>query len=199
MKSIETIAEIFSRYGWVMRRKELTQESVSAYTLQRLERDGFIVRSRPGYYEWLLQPGNSELSLVMRLFPEAVLNMHSALYIYGYTDRVPSLWHLAAPLQATRSKYQQAYPRVQGYFLVPESLALGISETEYNGQQVRVYDRDRTICDCIARRNRMEREIFNKAIRSYCEGPKRDIARLMDYARKLNIEQPTRNIFGLWQ
>lgn len=199
MKSVETISDVFSRYGWVLRRKELTLEGVSACTLRRMERDGWIVRPRAGYYEWVFQPGNSELTLVRRLFPEAILCMHSALYIYGYTDRVPTLWHLSAPLRATRSKYRRAYPRVKGYFLIPETLALGKTETEWDGQIVPVYDRDRTICDCIARRKRMDREIFNKALRAYCEDPQRDISRLMEYARKLNIERPATEIISLWQ
>ena len=198
MKSIEGIEELFRRYGGVMRRRELTLEAIHACTLRRLEQEGYLCRPRAGYYEWVGEDGGSELPLIRLIFPEAIICMHSALYIYGYTDRVPARWHLAAPKNATRSKYRQAYPRVRPYFRTPESLAPGITSIEYGGQTLSVYDRDRTICDCIAHRNRMDREIFNKAIRAYCEDPQHDVSLLTEYARRLRIERPTREIISLW-
>lgn len=91
------------------------------------------------------------------------------------------------------------YPPIQPYFLTPESLKLGATHARYQGHRIRVFDRERTICDCISRRNRMDREVFVKAVRAYCEDPKRNIARLSDYAGKLGIRQPTMDIVGLWQ
>ena len=76
---------------------------------------------------------------------------------------------------------------------------MGLTCMRVIGEEVPVYDRDRAICYCIARRNPMDKEYFVKAIRAYCEDPKRDIATLMRYAWLLNVETPTKESIGLWQ
>lgn len=199
MQSSEHIGALFQRYGGVMRRHELTQEGVHACTLHRMQKAGLIQKPRVGYYEWVAEEGPNEAALILRLFPEAVMCMQSALYVYEYTDRVPSCWHLAVPQDAARSKYSRNYPRVKAYFRTPESLQLGVTTATIEGKEMPIYDRERTICDCIAQRNRMDREIFVKAIRAYCEDSRRNIPRLMEYAARLRLEKTTRDIISLWQ
>lgn len=36
-----------------------------------------------------------------------------------------------------------------------------------DGHEVRIYDKDRLICDCLRYRSKMDKEIFNKAIQRY--------------------------------
>ena len=199
MHSVEEIESVFKRHGWVMRRGELAQVGVHACTLARLMDEGLILKPRTGYYLWAAEDGPDELALLLRIAPEGIIAMDSALSVYGYTDRVPNRWHLALPQNANRSKYRHGYPPIQPYFLTPESLKLGATHARYQGHRIRVYDRERTICDCIFRRNRMDLEVFVKAVRAYGEDPKRNIARLSDYAGKLGIRQPTMDIVGLWQ
>ena len=199
MHSVEEIESLFRRHGWVMRRGELAQAGVHACTLGRLMGEGLILKPRTGYYLWVAEDGPDELALLLKIAPEGIVAMDSALSVYGYTDRVPNRWHLALPQNTNRSKYRRGYPPIQPYFLTPESLKLGATRIRYQGHRIRVYDRERTICDCITRRNRMDREVFVKAVRAYCEDPKRNIAKLSDYANKLGIRQPTMDIVGLWQ
>lgn len=194
----EDIEQLFKRHGWVMRRSELTQAGVHACTLHRFMEEGQIIKPRTGYYQWMTENGPNEPALLIQLAPKGILTMDSALYVYGYTDRVPRRWHLALPQNANRTKYRHAYPPIQPYFLTRESLQLGVAHTKLQGQRMRVFDRERTLCECIARRKRMDREIFVKAVRNYCTDPKRDIAKLSEYANLLGIQEPTNDIVGLW-
>lgn len=72
-------------------------------------------------------------------------------------------------------------------FLLP----LGKTTGEIDSAKVRIYDRDRTICDVLRNMSRMDREIFNKAIQGYVHDTKKNIPDLMQYARKIdnNINQ----------
>ena len=45
--------------------------------------------------------------------------------------------------------------------------------------KVRIYDRDRTICDVLKNMSKMDKEIFNKAIQGYVNDPKKNIPNLM--------------------
>lgn len=199
MHSTDDIARLFHQHGGILRRAILTQSGIHGGTLKRLMADGLIQKVRTGYYEWTADGGTDEMTLVQKFFPEGIFCMDSALYLYEYTDRIPRSWHLAVPYEASRTKYKLAYPKVKPYFRNAQSLAIGLTCKRVNGAVVPVYDRERTICDCIARRNRMDKECFVKAIRAYCEDSKRDIATLMWYARQLNVETPTKGIIGLWQ
>jgi hypothetical protein len=44
----------------------------------------------------------------------------------------------------------------------------------------------------------MDKEIFNKAIRSYVEDPGKNISRLMQYAKKLRVTQKVKTLIGVW-
>ena len=41
-------------------------------------------------------------------------------------------------------------------------------------------------------------EIYNKAIQSYIKDPKKNIPRLMTYAKKLRAEKKVRTTIGVW-
>lgn len=199
MHSEESIATLFHRHNGVMTRSELARAGLHSRTLQRFITSGWIARPRSGFYEWIADDGPDEIALLLRIFPEGIVCLHSALFVHGYTDRVPNAWHLAVPLNATRSKFCQAYPPVKPHFRTPHSLTLGSTHVEFSGHRVPVYDKERTICDCIAHRNRMDREIFIKAIRAFRSDPKRNIARLMHYAHLLRIKRTASDIIELCQ
>ncbi len=190
---------LFRSHGGVMRYKELVRAGISSRVLQRYVASGDILRARPGYYEWVAEEGPDEYALLRSIFPEGIICMHSALYIHGYTDRVPNVWHLAVPLNATRSKFNQPYPPVRAYFRTQHSLRLGVTHTTFGIHRMAHYDKERTICDCIAQRKRMEREVYVKALRAFRDDSAHDIALLLFYARQLRIEQLTRQIIELWQ
>ncbi|WP_217284248.1 type IV toxin-antitoxin system AbiEi family antitoxin domain-containing protein [Eisenbergiella tayi] len=75
---------------------------------------------------------------------------------------------------------------------------IGKSEGEIDGIKVNIYDRERVICDCLRHINRMDGEIFNKAIKRYVTDSRKDIARLMEYAKKLGVEDKVRRTVAIW-
>ena len=69
---------------------------------------------------------------------------------------------------------------------------------EIDGIKVKVYDRERVICDCLRYRNRMDKEIFNNAIKSYINDSMRNIAHLNKYADELRVSQKARDLLAIW-
>jgi len=51
---------------------------------------------------------------------------------------------------------------------------------------------ERTICDCICHKEKMDIQMFQYAIREYMRHPEKNLARLMDYAQKMKIESAVR-------
>lgn len=52
---------------------------------------------------------------------------------------------------------------------------------------VKVYDRERCICDLISDRKKIEVQNFQTALKGYMSGKDKKLSRLIEYAKKLGI------------
>lgn len=198
MKGVEHYKEIFERYGGMMRTKQLEAENILYRKIQQLIHEGYIEKVRYGYYQWVNPDDYSEAGTISRLFPDAILCMDTALRYYGYSDRTPADWHLAVSKDSGKSRFKIDYPFVKPYYVEPSMLELGLTIGNIDGHSIRVYDKDRVICDCLRYRNKMDKEIFNKAIQSYILDAGKSIPKLMEYAKLLRVKKIAKDLIGVW-
>jgi len=198
MLPMNEIKVIFDKQNGMMRTHELHEARIYYKDIQSLIEQGIIEKVRYGYYQWIDSENLSEASTVTRLFPDAVLCMDTALFYYRYSDRIPLAWHLAVSKDSGKSRFKIDYPFVKPYFVEPSILELGATDGEMDGKPVRIYDKERTICDCLRYSGKMDQEIFNNAIRRYVEDPVKVVPRLIEYAKKLRVMQKVKTIIGVW-
>ena len=77
-------------------------------------------------------------------------------------------------------------------------VSLGETKGSINFVDVRIYDRDRTICDVLRNMNKMDKEIFNKAIQGYVKDPKKNIPNLMEHAKELRMQKRVKELLAVW-
>ena len=195
---IQHYKDIFENYGGMMRTKDLEQEKIRYRNVQQLIEAGLVEKVRYGYYQWVRPDDFSEAGTVIRLFPDAILCMDTALRYYGYSDRTPGEWHLAVSKDSGKSRFKIDYPFVKPYYVEPAVLELGLTWGSIDGHEVRIYNKDRVICDCLRYRNKMDKEIFNKAIRAYIDDPGKNIPKLMEYAGPLRVKKAVKDLIGVW-
>ncbi len=198
MYDVQYYKEIFDRYGGMMRTTQLAEEKVFYPQRQKLMEDGHIEKVRRGYYQWNSSEDFSEVGTVTRLFPDAILCMDTALRYYGYSNRTPGDWHLAVSKDSGKSRFNIDYPFVKPYYIEPVVLELGLTKGTMDGHEIRIYDKDRVICDCLRYRNKMDKEIFNKAIQNYIVDPEKSIPKLMEYAGPLRVKKIAKDLIGVW-
>ena len=198
MNNIEYYKEIFDRYGGMMRTSQLADEKVYYQQREQLLTSGVIEKVRRGYYQWVNPDDFSEVRTVKRLFPDGIFCMDTALRYYGYSDRTPGQWHLAVSKDSGKSRFRIDYPFVKPYFLEPAVLELGLTKGNMDGHEIRIYDKDRVICDCLRYRNKMDKEIFNKAIQNYVNDPGKSIPKLLEYAEPLRVKRTAKDLIGVW-
>lgn len=198
MNNIEYYKEIFDRYGGMMRTSQLANEKVYYQQREQLLTSGVIEKVRRGYYQWVNPDDFSEVGTVKRLFPDGIFCMDTALRYYGYSDRTPGQWHLAVSKDSGKSRFRIDYPFVKPYFLEPAVLELGLTKGNMDGHEIRIYDKDRVICDCLRYRNKMDKEIFNKAIQNYINDPGKSIPKLLEYAEPLRVKRTAKDLIGVW-
>ena len=46
--------------------------------------------------------------------------------------------------------------------------------------------------------NKMDKEIFNKAIQNYVKDPKKNIPNLIQYAKALKVQKRVKELIGVW-
>jgi len=195
---IEKYKNIFDTQQGVIKLADFSAEGYHNTVLYRLISEGYVHKLKTGYYEWLYEEPVSEATIITKLFPEGIVCLDSALYIYDYTDKTPLTWHVAVSRSKSKSKYIIDYPPMKFYFIKDEFMKIGKSEEVFENQPLLVFDRERTICDIIRYEKKMDKEVFNQAIKSYVIDSKRNIANLMDYAELMNIRNKVSRIVGMW-
>lgn len=195
---MENIKSVFDKYGGVMSTSELRKEGFYYKKTKKFQEEGMIEQVRRGYYQYVGENSFSDIPVITTLFPDGVLCMESALEYYGYTDRTPSAWHLAVDNKSTRTRFFIEYPIIKPHFIKKDRYEAGIEEKEIDGRKIKVYDREKTICDIFLHRNKIDSEVFNVAIQRYIEDPQKKVARLMKYAKLLRVEKKVREVLGVW-
>lgn len=198
MHDVQYYKSIFDKYGGMMRTTQLAEEKIFYPQREKLIADGYVEKIRRGYYQWINPDDFSEVGIVIRLFPDAILCMDTALRYYGYSDRTPGDWHLAVSKDSGKSRFKIDYPFVKPYYVEPAVLELGLTNGTMDGHAIRIYDKDRLICDCLRYRNKMDKEIFNKAIQKYIADPEKSIPKLMEYAGPLRVKKLAKDLIGVW-
>lgn len=194
----EKLKNTFSKYNFVMKTSELMEEKIYYADIQNLLEDGLIEKIKRGYYHWIDGFDGSEIKIINRLFPDAVLCMDTALFYYKYSDRNPYAWHICIDKNTSRKRTQIDYPFIKAYRIEPDLLRIGETTGEIDFFEIHIYDRDRTICDVLRNMNKIDKELFNKAIQNYVIDPKKNVPNLIEYAKKLKIQKRVKDLIGVW-
>lgn len=67
-----------------------------------------------------------------------------------------------------------------------------VVKTAY-GNEVRAYDIDRTVCDIVRRKEEMDVQVFQTAMKGYMAGNQKNLHMLMAYAEALGVDRRIRD------
>jgi len=161
--------------------------------------NGYLEKVRQGWYQ-VVKGENvmNEAALIAALYPDGVICMNSALFYYQYSDRTPLKWDIAINRDTSKSRFKLDYPYVKPYYMERKHLEYGVDEADYEGATLKIFDRDRLICECIRNENKMDKETYNKAIQAYIKDSNKCISHLIDYAKRRNILKKVKDRIGVW-
>ena len=193
MSKAETAKRVIISDGGIADTGALSNAGLFRSDICRLADRGILRRICHGYYQ-LADDSIMEAMYISRLFPEAVVCMESALFYYGYSDFTPRQWSLAFPRNVSQRKMKIDIVPFKPFYIPPETYGIGITQADFDGVMLQIYDRDRTICDCFRRRSKMDSELFAKAVKAYARDDNKDLARLGKYAREFRIYRQMSNL-----
>ena len=187
MDNFEKILKIMKNNGGYITTKELDENNINRYFLTKMIERKQINRISRGYYG-LVDYNADEYYKIISMSERTVFSMNTALYLHNLSDRTPLIFDITVPYYYGGSLRKNN--KVNLHFVKNSILNLGkIEITSPFGMKIKVYDKERTICDIVKNRNNMDMEIFSKAIKNYIKSSDKNLNKLMKYAKELKIEK----------
>ncbi len=176
--------------------KDVTDNHIPRTYLTKLIKENEIERVSRGVYikkNVLVD----EFVILQNKSKYAIYSNTTALYLHGLSNRIPIRYDITV-----KSGYKgslQKEKNVNLFYTKKELLEIGVIDYKLDsGNVIRVYDLDKTICDIIRNKKKIDAEIFNKAIREYFYSKKKNTLKLYEYAKKMNIYNKVRDTFEVF-
>lgn len=191
MDYINEFTAIAKSHGGIVETKIAVQHGISKAMLYKLCKKNKIHRIVKGQY--ILPDARQDELLSISNRSERIIFSHAtALYLHGIFNRIPFEHTVTAPSGCIPSSAIKAECKV--YYIKPELFELGkITLITSAGNDVPAYDLERTICDVIRSRNKLETETFLAALKFYAASSKKDLNKLNSYAKKMRVSNVLRH------
>lgn len=188
MKNKELVYELMKENAGILTSKVAGDNGIDNKVLQRLCNDGYIERISRGIY--LDVNYIEDEYLVMQLRCRACIFSHeTALYIHGLSNRNPIELTVTVPT-GHNTRLMENKNKYRFFYIKKELHEMGSISVKSNfGNLVKVYDIERTICDCIKKRNELDSDLVVSAIKAYMKQSNRKLPKLLEYADKLNVRR----------
>jgi predicted transcriptional regulator of viral defense system len=121
--------------------------------------------------------------------PKIIFSHETALYLHNLSDRTPLTMSVSVSQNYNASTLREYGCKV--YSIIPERFELGqIEMNTLMGNPIRVYDKERSICDIYRSKSRMDIQIVVQAMQRYAKRKDADFTKLYQYAKLLRVEKP---------
>lgn len=125
-------------------------------------------------------------------YPKLIYSHETALYLHGLSDRTPFEYSASVP-----SGYKvvgSVAERFKIYYIKKDLHEMGVATVQSShGNPIKTYNIERTICDLIRSRSRIDVQILNEALKRFVKLKSADLSMLMEYAKKLKIDTILKN------
>lgn len=172
-------------HGGAITPAEVTALGASRGNLQHLLVKGVLERGTRGVY--FLQEGwPDEFYSLQARYSRGVFSHETALYLWGLTDRTPQSFRMTFPTGYNLGRVKQAGVRCTQ--CLPDWHGMGVETVRTpSGCRVRVYNRERTLCDILRSRPGTDIQVVTDAFKRYASSRDKNLPRLAEYARQLGV------------
>ena len=190
MENIQKIEKLLKKNNGVIETYQVEELGINNKILTRMVENGIIERVARGVY---IEKDTLEDTyfITQAICRKGIFSHETALYFHDLCDRTPIKYQLTIPsYYNTRLLKDKNY---EFFYLKDELYEIGITEIKSPyGNKIRVYDLERTICDIIRNKKRIEIALFTDAMKRYAGRKDRNSIKLHKYAKVFNIEEEVR-------
>jgi predicted transcriptional regulator of viral defense system len=189
--AFKTIKKIAERNDGIVTTKWIEDAGLSRMAIKPYVEDGSLIRESQGVYS-LASIVADEFKLIQVRSEKIVFSYGTALYLHGMSDRVPHIFDVSVPQGYNGSRIKKTNPDLRFHYVKKEIWPLGITLVRSPlGADVRVYDKERCICDLILGKKDMDLQLYIQALKEYFKSGS-NTRRMLTYAKILGIEDSVR-------
>jgi len=191
MNYLEKLEKLIQKQHGTVLSADLDLYEIPRTYLQMMVAEGKLERVDRGIYV-SIDAIEDEMYSMQTKYPKLIYSHETALYLHGLSDRTPFEYSASVP-----SGYKivgSVAERFKVYYIKKELHELGVETVQSShGNPIKTYNIERTICDLIRSRNRIDVQILNEALKRFVKLKSADLSILMDYAKKLKIDAVLKN------
>ena len=190
MNHSQQILDMAKQNNGVVTSSMVVEAGFSRGSLKYLADLGKLEKTVRGIYI-LPDVWEDEFVSLQERFKRGIYSLETALFLWNLTDRTPGKFHMTFP-----GTYNLSKPKAEGILCSGAKepyYSLGVTKAQTpSGNAVAVYDAERTLCDVLRSRNRVDVGIVTDAFKRYAVQKEKNIPRLSQYAKTLKVEEKLR-------
>jgi len=147
--------------------------------------NGEIEKEKPGLYR-LPEIYIDEYYVLQHRYPRGVYSLETALWLHGLSLTIPHEPIMSFPYGTNTKLIKQAGIRP---IIMRSNYEEGITDvTTSGGQQVKAYEIERTLVECLRPLYKIDVQIISYAFKSYAKKSKINYSKLFKYAKMFKVE-----------
>ena len=187
MSKFETLDNILKNNNGYLKTADAVGAGISKTYLGEYVRERGLERVSYGIYmsedAW-----EDRLFIIQTRYPAAIFSHETALHLLNLAEREPSEFSLTLKSGTNSTALNKEGVRV--YKIKNELFEEGLMQVESQfGNDLRVYNAERTICDLIRSRRNIEIQDLQFAVKGYVKRKNKNIPLLMRYAELFSVEK----------
>ena len=186
MNDYEKIIEIAIQNNNIFKTKMVVDAGIRKERIRELLEQGTINRIGHGFYSLAEYDVDRYYELQQRC-PKAIFSYGTAAYFWELSVKEPTILDCTVPRGYNTSKLN-TNAKVHYHYVLQDFFDIGLTEIQSpDGKIVQVYDKERTICDFIRHRKRVDSQLYSNVLNIYFKSREKDLKKLAKYGRIFHI------------
>ncbi len=164
---------------------EIQEQGIHNTYLAELEKEGTIRKVKRGLYVLTNHEPRSSLIEAICLVTDGVICLNSALAFYHLTTFQPLAVEIA--IEHKRKIVLPSHPPIHLVYFGKKRFEIGISFQKINDGKIRIYNKEKTLCDAVYYRHKIGIDIVKEALRNYIREPIKNLPKLIETADVLRV------------
>lgn len=164
----------------------------SWYQIKKLVEQGILEKLNSHVYESkVYEDIVNDFNYVYAYIPDGVICQLSAANYYGYTNFMPRQIDVAIPHEKKINKLPD-YPVIKLYYPKGNRYSSEIVEINNDIDHFKIYSKEKTVCDILNNKTKIEAEEIKNVLTGYLSDSKRDINKLYKLSVELKCDKVLR-------
>jgi predicted transcriptional regulator of viral defense system len=190
LRQIERIRKVLEDQRGTLLTSDLAKFNIPRIYLSILEHNGEIERVSRGVYR-LVDSIDDEMFNFQVRYKSSIYSHETALYLNDLTDRTPLSYSISVPVGYHSISLNEGGHKI--FYVNRELFALGFNLMKSpHGNEIKTTNLERTICDVLRSRNKIDVQFVNEALKRYVVHKDRNIDQFYDYAKQFRIQRIVR-------